>query len=169
MRTMVLGAERRRGIYEMDQSESNSSRSTKHFPTFTWMFIRHQEIVPAILYFFFAYSTNCNLVRTCAVVYISAVLRASLCYKISCGTLHSPNNLFHFPPCCAEHSPYVPQVKSQFQRSAGTENTGTLHTTPAMSCNRNYYQKNNDYYFSPVFQAILMRHLNEEQNSENYV
>jgi hypothetical protein len=112
MRAMVVGAERERGIYEMDQSESNSSRSSKCFPTFAWMFIRQREVVPIILYFFITYSTNCNIVRICAIVYISVKLRASLHYKICCEALHSPYNLFHFPPWYFEHPPSLRPASS---------------------------------------------------------
>jgi hypothetical protein len=167
---MVLGTERRRGIYEMDQSESNSSRSTKHFPTFTWMFIRHREIVPAILYFSFAYSTNCNLVGTCVIVYVRAVLRATLLYKICCWALLSPYNLFHFPPCCAEHSPsssYKLKVSFDGTRERKTQERCTQRQLWAVT--ETITRKITIIIFSTVFQAILTRHLIEEQNSGNYV
>lgn len=99
MSALTKGAERKRGVYEMDQSESNSSRSTKYFPTFNGLFIRQREIVPKILHLFNACSSIRNLVRRCAIVYIQDMLWAYLCYEIYTGALSYPNNLFHFPPC----------------------------------------------------------------------
>jgi hypothetical protein len=73
MSAITKGAERKSGVYEMDQSESNSSRSMKYFPTFHGLFIRQQEVVPTIPYLFDACSCNCNQVRRCATVSVKSM------------------------------------------------------------------------------------------------